>query len=102
MVDANAAYSAYGNIPNPASVNPLGGGDPLKAYFPDGTQIYDRTDAIEIREPGRRESLFYHRAEIVDVASSLPRNESSSEEEVRDVIIIGEVSRSIGYKYVPY
>lgn len=74
---------------------PLGGGDPLKAYFPDGTQIFDRGHAIEVREPGRTKSLFYNRAQTVDIASTLAiKDEDYQEPQVNDVIIIGEVRHS--------
>ena len=96
MTGASAALFAPADISKRAAASPLGGGDPLKAYFPDGTQIFDRASAIEVREPGRVESLFYRRAEIVDIASALPSEDRSSPaEEVTDVIIIGEVSASI-------
>lgn len=66
----------------------------MKAYFPDGTQIFDRASAIEVLEPGRPESIFYNRAEIVDVASTVASDgEVSLDHQVKDVIIIGEVRR---------
>ncbi|KZP33264.1 hypothetical protein FIBSPDRAFT_847884 [Athelia psychrophila] len=79
------------NHSNGPSASPLGGGDALKAYFPDGTQIFDRASAIEVLEPGRPESIFYNRAEIVDVASTVASDgEVSLDHQVKDVIIIGE------------
>ncbi|KAF7968301.1 hypothetical protein HWV62_30989 [Athelia sp. TMB] len=91
LTSASAALFVPADISKKVATSPLGGGDPLKAYFPDGTQIFDRTSAIEVREPGRLESLFYRRAEIVGIASALPsEDQSPSAEDVIDVIIIGE------------
>ncbi|KAA1474136.1 hypothetical protein DENSPDRAFT_840689 [Dentipellis sp. KUC8613] len=40
---------------------PLSAGDPLRAYLPNGIDFQAEHDGIRVFEPGRSESLFYHR-----------------------------------------
>jgi len=62
---------------------PVGSGDPLRAYFPAGTRLQELSDSIEIHEPGR-DAVHYWRT---------PPSMSDGHK-VMDVIILGEVSCS--------
>lgn len=62
---------------------PVGSGDPLRAYFPVGTRLQELSDSIEIHEPGR-DAVHYWR--------SPPATPDGHK--VMDIIILGEVSCS--------
>ncbi|KAF8999854.1 hypothetical protein BDQ17DRAFT_1360555, partial [Cyathus striatus] len=58
----------------------LGAGDPLRSYFPTGTQITEHRDGIEVREPGSCEPIRYRR----------PLASACRSAAVLDVIVTGE------------
>lgn len=65
------------------SVEPLPSGDPLRSYFPTGTQISETRDGIDIHLPDRNDVLHYRRA------SSIGQEEKGVP--VQDIIVTGEV-----------
>jgi hypothetical protein len=67
-------------------VNPLPGGDPLKSYFPNDTQLRETMGGLVIQYAGSPDPIQYH---SFVVSQGLLQ---SGELRVRDVIIIGEVS----------
>ncbi|KAF9221738.1 hypothetical protein BS17DRAFT_736882 [Gyrodon lividus] len=62
------------------TIQPLGSGDPLKAYFPSGTRMQELSDSVEVREPGKEEVLHYWR----------PSHTASHQSKVIDIIVRGE------------
>ena len=88
-------YHLLSNIPtDPArsdflriddGVCPLPGGDPLKSYFPNDTQLRETTDCLMIQYSGSPDTFQYQSS---TVSQSLLRR---GEVRVRDVILIGEV-----------
>ncbi|KAG6820260.1 hypothetical protein H0H93_003268 [Arthromyces matolae] len=44
---------------------PLPGGDPLRSYFPTGTQLRETAEGVEVQVPNRREIIYYQRASSV-------------------------------------
>ncbi|KAF8064294.1 hypothetical protein FPV67DRAFT_1504325 [Lyophyllum atratum] len=69
------------------NVEPLPAGDPLRSYFPTGTQIRESRDGIEIQEPAREGIIHYQRASCV--ASGMYGFERRGVS-VQDIIITGE------------
>jgi len=65
--------------------NPLPGGNPLRSYFPMGTEIKEDADGVAVREPTGPGPLQYHRATVYH---STGRVQSRSR--VQDIIITGE------------
>ncbi|KAF9555742.1 hypothetical protein CPC08DRAFT_820884 [Agrocybe pediades] len=66
------------------AVHPLPPGDPLRSYFPIGTQIREHFDGLMVENPRTREVRSYKHG-------SLPINASSEEQQrVKDIIITGE------------
>ncbi|KAG6889688.1 hypothetical protein C0995_015436 [Termitomyces sp. Mi166 len=64
------------------SVEPLTSGDPLRSYFPTGTQIRETKDGIDIQVPKRNDVLHYQRASSI--------REKGKGVSVQDIIITGE------------
>ncbi|KAF8628574.1 hypothetical protein AX17_005970 [Amanita inopinata Kibby_2008] len=62
----------------------LSPGDPLRSYFPMGTQITEHRDGVHIREPGRRQVLHYQRSSV-----ALHKG-VGARPHVKDIIITGE------------
>lgn len=73
------------------SIDPLPGGDPLRSYFPTGTQIMEHRDGIEVQDVNCKNVLRYQRAPI---PGRQPIDDDDYISCVQDVIITGEV-RSI-------
>jgi hypothetical protein len=74
-------------------IDRLPAGDPLRSYFPTGTQIRERRDGIDVQEPESKHSLHYQRA-------SITASQSESDEcnpYVQDIVITGEVSDHFHY-----
>ncbi|GLB44532.1 hypothetical protein LshimejAT787_1701590 [Lyophyllum shimeji] len=67
-------------------VEPLSAGDPLRSYFPTGTQIRESRDGLEVQEPNRKDIIHYQRA---SVASGMCGFDSRGVS-VQDIIITGE------------
>ncbi|KAH0579994.1 hypothetical protein J132_09360 [Termitomyces sp. J132] len=64
------------------SVEPLPSGDPLRSYFPTGTQICEIEAGIVVRAPNRNDVLRYQRASSI--------GEERQGVPVQDIIITGE------------
>lgn len=71
----------------------LSAGDPLRSYFPPGTQIREHQDRIEVQEPGRRGVLFYQRT---GVNGSQYFGVGYGKGYVQDIVITGEGHSSWG------
>ncbi|KAG2005671.1 hypothetical protein CC2G_002058 [Coprinopsis cinerea AmutBmut pab1-1] len=65
--------------PNPVTT-PLGHGDPLRSYIPNGTKLVEHQGGVKVHEPGRDVALEYTRAGAV----------TRSDNKVVDIIITGE------------
>lgn len=70
---------------------PLGAGDSLKAYFPSGTRMQERSDGVEVLESHISEPLHYQRARSADQRGD-SESTASYDHRVRDIIITGEVN----------
>jgi hypothetical protein len=97
-------FSIPGSVaPNPGSVTdlsavePLSAGDPLNAYFPVKTRIFERPNGIEVHDPGRADPLFYENATCYDIFTADKYDNSTMKTSVQDVIILGEVSECVFY-----
>jgi len=73
------------------SPDALSAGDPLKSYFPPGTQIREHQDGVEVQEPGRRDVLQYRR---VGVSKSQYLEDDNGKAYIQDIVITGEVHNS--------
>lgn len=67
-------------------VEPLPAGDPLRSYFPTGTQIRESRDGLQVQEPNRKDIILYQRASVVSDTCGL----ESRGVAVQDIIITGE------------
>jgi hypothetical protein len=65
-------------------------GDPLRSYFPPGTQIREHRDGVEVEEPGRQDILLYQRA---GVNGSQYLEVDQGKAYIQDIVITGEVLR---------
>ncbi|KAF8900431.1 hypothetical protein CPB84DRAFT_1680454 [Gymnopilus junonius] len=66
---------------------PLPGGDPLRSYFPTGTQLREHKKGLTIQDSASTEARRYYRASV----SSTQRGESNEgKRKVRDIILTGE------------
>ena len=65
-------------------VIPLRGGDPLRSYFPTGTQIIERRDGLRVQNPANDQEFTYQRHSCSDAGQA--------DVTVQDIIITGEVS----------
>lgn len=72
--------------------DPLSAGDPLRAYLPLDTRIYERSEGVYVQDPNKTEPIFYRKAPVVDTATTNHFNDDRDETTVQDIIIIGEVS----------
>ena len=69
-------------------VPPLRAGDPLRSYFPTGTQIREHRDGLTVQESGTGQVYRYHRTSILE---SRKQEENADDSLVKDIIITGEV-----------
>ncbi len=67
-------------------VIPFRGGDPLRSYFPTGTQIIERRDGLRVQNPANDQEFTYQRHSFSDL------DEQNADQIVQDIIITGEVS----------
>ncbi|PPQ95781.1 hypothetical protein CVT26_015921 [Gymnopilus dilepis] len=68
-------------------VTALRGGDPLRSYFPTGTQLREHKDGLTVQDSDSTEVRRYHRT------SALPSLENATDEQkprVKDIILTGE------------
>jgi hypothetical protein len=77
----------------PPDVHPLSAGDPLRAYFPTGTQIIESRDGVEVRDPNRPTELRYYRSALGPNIPAKDKHDDdcSPQVQVQDIIITGEV-----------
>lgn len=92
LIGADPSDSGVEEDRDPLDV--LSAGDPLRSYFPPGTQIREHQDRIEVQEPGRRGVLFYQRT---GVNGSQYFGVGYGKGYVQDIVITGE-ARSF-YRY---
>ncbi|KAF5366807.1 hypothetical protein D9758_006571 [Tetrapyrgos nigripes] len=67
-------------------------GDPLRSYFPAGTQIRETSDGLKVHEPGKK-PLEYHAAAKLTRArngNDVGHVDDGSKSEVLDIIVTGE------------
>ena len=70
---------------------PLSAGDPLRAHFPAEMEMYHYPDGIKIRDPGKTNPLFYHKAPCGAIPLTADRINGDANGTVQDVIVVGEV-----------
>lgn len=70
-------------------VIPLRGGDPLRSYFPTGTQIIERRDGLRVQNPADDQEFTYQRHSFSEMHK---QNARQTDATVQDIIITGEVS----------
>ncbi|KAJ7756335.1 hypothetical protein B0H16DRAFT_1721931 [Mycena metata] len=73
-----------------ADTNPLSAGDPLRAYFPFGTQIIETRDGLEVRDPNRLAELRYYRPASISKEQKDKLADKGPQGQVQDIIITGE------------
>lgn len=78
---------------NAGDEEPLSAGNPLRAYLPDEVMIHERPNGVDIQEPGRNQSLFYHKATGLQPTAQNSAGDDRDGSIVQDVIILGEVSK---------
>jgi hypothetical protein len=69
-------------------VPPLRAGDPLRSYFPTGTQIREHRDGLTVQDSGTGQVYRYQRTSLLE---SREQEEDAVEPLVKDIIITGEV-----------
>ncbi|RDB17639.1 hypothetical protein Hypma_001088 [Hypsizygus marmoreus] len=69
------------------NTDPLPAGDPLRSYFPTGTQIREKSDGIEVWVPNSGDVLHYQRAPRLNSGVCGEERKASV---VQDIIITGE------------
>lgn len=69
------------------SVTPLRAGDPLRSYFPIGTQIREHREGLTVQGSGSSQIRRYVRASALETQS----NSDDPPPRVQDIIITGEV-----------
>lgn len=67
-------------------VTPLRAGDPLRSYFPTGTQIREHKDGLTVQDVGSSQARRYQRPSVFDTQH--PTDEYYSR--VKDIIVTGE------------
>ncbi|KAF9458704.1 hypothetical protein BDZ94DRAFT_74376 [Collybia nuda] len=80
-------YSDSGIDMDLDTVDPLPAGDPLRSYFPTGTQIREHREGIEVQEANCKNILHYQRARTTSRQRS---DDDCYTVCVQDVIITGE------------
>jgi len=72
----------------------LRGGDPLRSYFPTGTQIRETREGLMVQEPATGRILRYQKPSSFDGVHEGMREEEGDNDQsrVRDIIITGEAS----------
>ncbi|KAG5640379.1 hypothetical protein DXG03_008878 [Asterophora parasitica] len=73
------------------NVETLRGGDPLRSWFPTGTQIRESRDGIEVHEPGRKDVVHYQRGTTSGGICG-----DNTGVIVQDIIITGEARSNSG------
>ncbi|KAF8816956.1 hypothetical protein BYT27DRAFT_7205344 [Phlegmacium glaucopus] len=68
------------------TLNPLGPGDPLRSYFPTGTQLKEYRDGLTVQEPGFDRVLRYQRSSSIEAQ----KHDHDTMPYVQDIIITGE------------
>jgi len=68
-------------------VPPLRAGDPLRSYFPTGTQIREHKDGLTVQDSDGGQIYRYQRTSIIESR----KQEDGAEPLVKDIIITGEV-----------
>lgn len=70
-------------------VTPLRAGDPLRSYFPTGTQLREHKEGLTVQDSESTEVRRYYRVST----SSTPKSDTDEPRaRVRDIILTGEVS----------
>jgi hypothetical protein len=70
------------------NIDPLPAGDPLRSYFPTGTQIREHRDGIEVQQANCKDILRYQRAPLTSLQCT---DDDSYTPYVQDIVITGEV-----------
>ncbi|KAG6833397.1 hypothetical protein H0H87_007382 [Tephrocybe sp. NHM501043] len=83
LLASKASLSVPSNDDNSDSIQPLPAGDPLRSYFPTGTQIRESRGGINVHVPNKGEILRYRRASTLC-------GENGGGVPVLDIIITGE------------
>ncbi|KAI0076883.1 hypothetical protein K474DRAFT_1597216 [Panus rudis PR-1116 ss-1] len=74
----------------PHSVRPLGPGNPSRGYIPNGTELDETVDTLEIFEQGSREAIIYRSCD--SIKKDIQKMGSDKwKGKVKDVIVTGEV-----------
>ncbi|KAJ7454954.1 hypothetical protein B0H11DRAFT_2068347 [Mycena galericulata] len=74
------------------NATPLSAGDPLRAYFPTGTQVIETRDGLEVYDPNGPAELRYYRAAMGPDSSAKDKSHNTERPpvQVQDIIITGE------------
>lgn len=88
LVAADPSGSDSGIDMDVDHVPPLRAGDPLRSYFPTGTQIREHRDGLTVQESGTGQVYRYQRTSILE---GRKQEKDAAEPLVKDVIITGEV-----------
>lgn len=92
LIGSDSSHSDSGIDMDLDNAEPLSAGDPLRSYFPTGTQIKESRRGVEVREPGAKQVLCYHRASLL--ADKIKQGDVIAKFAVLDIILTGEVSET--------
>ncbi|KAF9484156.1 hypothetical protein BDN70DRAFT_826067 [Pholiota conissans] len=87
LIIADPPDSDSGISIEPDVFTPLRAGDPLRSYFPTGTQITERREGLTVEDLANGQSYQYERATVSEIRR---RNEQKLDVIVQDIIVTGE------------